>query len=125
MKEKYDARSVIAKLTELLEGSPARRLSQATPMANLGGNAQPSRSKASCSTRSPQTAGSRPSTRWRRGSSAPVLPLLAEEPALPMEKGNDGVYVGVYWSRTLSAAVAVGLARAIARRRTRRRCRPA
>ena len=39
-----------------------------------------------------------------------MIPLLAENPALPMEKGPDGVCVGVYWSRTLSAAVAVGLA---------------
>ena len=39
-----------------------------------------------------------------------MIPLLAENPDLPMEKGPDGVCVGVYWSRTLSAAVAVGLA---------------
>jgi hypothetical protein len=39
-----------------------------------------------------------------------VIPLLAGNPDRPMEKGPDGVCVGVYWSRTLSAAVAVGLA---------------
>jgi hypothetical protein len=39
-----------------------------------------------------------------------VIPLLADKPAQPMEKGPDGVCIGVYWSRTLSAAVAVGLA---------------
>ena len=72
MKEKYDARSVIAKLTELLEGSAG-----ATSVAG-DADGQPRRereavpaSKASCSTRSTRTAGSRPSTRWRHDFSAP------------------------------------------------------
>ena len=50
-----------------------------------------------------------------------VMPLLAEQAARPMERGPDGVCVGVYWSRALSAAVAVGLAPAAVRRRPRRR----
>ena len=34
---------------------------------------------------------------------------------MPMEKGPDGVWIGVYWSRALSTAIAVGLAPAVGR----------
>jgi hypothetical protein len=41
-----------------------------------------------------------------------AIPLLARHPDMPMEKSPEGVSVGVYWSRALATAVAVGLASA-------------
>ena len=110
MKEKYDARSVIAKLTELLEGSTARRLSLATPMANLGSNVKPFPFEAELLDALDPKGGVQTLYSLASRLLSSVIPLLAENPARPMEKGPDGVYVGVYWSRTLSAAVGVGLA---------------
>ena len=110
MKEKYDARSVIAKLTELLEGSTARRLSLATPMANLAANVKPFPFEAELLDALDPKGGVQTLYSLASRLLSSVLPLLAENPARPMEKGPDGIYVGVYWSRTLSAAVGVGLA---------------
>jgi hypothetical protein len=36
--------------------------------------------------------------------------VIAMNPAKPMEQGPSGTSIGVYWSRTLPAAIAVGLA---------------
>jgi CheY-like chemotaxis protein len=110
MKAKYDARSVIGKLTELLEGAAARRASQATPMANLGAGQEPFLFEAQLlGTLSPNGGVQTLYSLTSRLLSS-VIPLLTDKPARPMEKGPDGVCIGVYWSRTLSAAVAVGLA---------------
>jgi ActR/RegA family two-component response regulator len=112
MKEKYDARALIDKLTDLLEKASARRLSlpQKTPMENLCANVEPLYFEADLiSTLSPkdgvQTLYSVVS---RLLSSA--IPLIARRPAKPMEEGSDGAWAGVYWSRALATAVAVGLA---------------
>ncbi|HTW18920.1 MAG TPA: response regulator [Mycobacteriales bacterium] len=110
MKEKYDARSVIAKLTELLEGAAARRLAQSTPMANLGASMEPFLFEGQVLDALSPSGGVQTLYSLASRLLSSVIPLLAEKPARPMEKGPDGVCVGVYWSRTLSAAVAVGLA---------------
>jgi CheY-like chemotaxis protein len=110
MKEKYDARTVIAKLTELLEGAAARRLSQSTPMANLGAGVKPFLFEGELLAALSPNGGVQTLYSLASRLLSSVIPLLAGNPALPMEKGPDGVCVGVYWSRTLSAAVAVGLA---------------
>lgn len=110
MKEKYDARSVIAKLTELLEGSAARRLSQATPMANLSASVEPFPFEGELLDALNPNGGVRTLYSLASRLLSSVVPLLAENPDRPMEKGPDGVCVGVYWSRALAAAVAVGLA---------------
>jgi CheY-like chemotaxis protein len=110
MKEKYDARSVIGKLTELLEQAPARRLGQTTPMANLGASMEPFLFEGQLLDALIPHGGVQTLYSLVSRLVSSVIPLLAREPATPMEKGPDGVCAGVYWSRTLSAAVAVGLA---------------
>jgi CheY-like chemotaxis protein len=110
MKAKYDARSVIGKLTELLEGAAARRASQATPMANLGAGQEPFLFEAQLLDALSPNGGVQTLYSLTSRLLSSVIPLLTDKPALPMEKGPDGVCIGVYWSRTLSAAVAVGLA---------------
>lgn len=109
MKEKYEARVVIAKLTELLEDATARRLSSTTPMENLGAKMEAWQFQGELiGTLSPsggvQTLYSLVS---RVVSSA--VPVVAMHPTAPMGKGPDGVWTGVYWSRALAAAVAVSL----------------
>lgn len=110
MKEKYEAHAVIAKLTELLEQSSALRVSRATPMANLGArtevfyfeNQLVGALKPSGGVQTLYAAAS------RLLNSA--IPLVAKDPDRPMEKGPDQVSVGLYWSRALATAVAVGFA---------------
>jgi CheY-like chemotaxis protein len=110
MKSKYDGRSVIGKLTELLEGADARRLSQATPMESLGGSTHPSRLESDLLDALSPNGGIQTLYSLASRLLSSVIPLLASQSTLPMEKGPDGVCVGVYWSRTLSSALAVGLA---------------
>jgi CheY-like chemotaxis protein len=110
MKEKYDARSVIGKLTELLEGAAARRLSQTTPMANLGASVKPFLFEGELLHALSPNGGVQTLYSLASRLLGSVIPLLADKPARPMEKGPDGAFVGVYWSRTLAAAVAVGVA---------------
>jgi ActR/RegA family two-component response regulator len=112
MKEKYEAHAVIAKLTELLEQAAERRLSTTTPMANLGGSMEGYRFEAQLLGTISPSDGVRTlySAVSRLISSA--IPLLAQHPEMPMEQGPDGVAIGLYWSRALGTAVAVGLASA-------------
>ena len=110
MKEKYEARSVIGKLTELLEGAAARRASQATPMANLGANVEPWLFEDELLSALSPNGGIQTVYSLASRLIGSAIPLLAEKPERPMEKGPDGAFVGVYWSRTLAAAVAVGFA---------------
>jgi len=112
MKEKYEAAAVIGKLTELLEQAAERRLSPITPMASLGASMEAWRFQDQLlDVTSPhggvQTIYSAVS---RLLSSA--IPLLARNPEMPMERSPSGELVGVYWSRALGTAVAVGLASA-------------
>jgi ActR/RegA family two-component response regulator len=117
MKEKFDARALIAKLTQLLEEAPARRLSlpQKTPMENLCANVEAWRFEGELvGALSPK--GGVPtlySVVSRLLSSA--IPLIAKDPATPMEKAPGGMHAGVYWSRALGTAVAISLAPAAGR----------
>lgn len=114
MKEKYEAHAVITKLTELLEQAAARRLSAATPMANLGAGVEAYRFERQLLDAISPNGGVRTlySAVSRLISSA--IPLLALHPSRPMTEGSDRVSVGVYWSRALATGVAVGLASAAA-----------
>ena len=112
MKEKYEAHAVIAKLTELLEQAAERRLSPTTPMANLGAGVEAYHFEGQLLEAISPKGGVQTlySAVSRLISSA--IPLLARHPDLPMTEGPDRVSVGVYWSRALATAVAVGLASA-------------
>lgn len=112
MKEKYEAHAVIAKLTELLEQAPERRLSLVTPMAALGADVEAFRFESQLLRAISPAGGVQTlySAASRLVSSA--IPFQAQNPAAPMAPGADGVCVGVYWSRALATAVAVGLASA-------------
>ena len=109
MKEKYEAHEVIAKLTELLEQAAGLRLSRTTPMANLGASTEAYHFEGQLVGAISPSGGVQTlySAASRLLNSA--IPLLARNPDKPMEKGPDGVLVGVYWSRALATAVAVGL----------------
>jgi CheY-like chemotaxis protein len=110
MKEKYEARAVIDKLTELLEEAPGRRLSFTTPMQNLCADAEPWRFEVQLVEALSPVGGVRTlySAASRLISSA--IPLVARHPDSPMTATPDGALVGVYWSRALATAVAVGFA---------------
>jgi CheY-like chemotaxis protein len=112
MKEKYEAHMVIAKLTELLEQAPERRLSQTTPLANLCGSMDPWRFENQLFEALSSDVKTMYSVVSRLVSSA--IPAVAMHPFTPMQRGPGGVSVGLYWSRALAAAVAVGLAPAAA-----------
>jgi ActR/RegA family two-component response regulator len=112
MKEKYEAHAVIAKLTELLEQAAGRRLTKTTAMANLGANMPGHRFEAGLLGAISPSGGV--TTLYSAVSRlvGSAIPLLARDPDRPMEQGPDGALVGVYWSRALATAVAVGLASA-------------
>jgi hypothetical protein len=112
MKEKYDAHALIAKLSELLEEAGERRPPQTTPMENLGAKVEAWRFQGQLLESISPKGGVQTlfSAVFRLVSSA--IPLLALQPTQPMETGPDGASVGVYWSRSLATAVAVGLASA-------------
>jgi AcrR family transcriptional regulator len=108
MKEQYEPRKVIAKLTELLEQAKGRRLPRTAPMAALSASLETYYfGDQLLSALSPD--GGVP-TLYSLVSRllASALPVIAMHPAIPMEKGPDGVCVGLYWSRALATAVAVG-----------------
>jgi hypothetical protein len=109
MKEKYEAHAVIAKLAELLEQAPERRLSLTTPMANVTANMEPFRFEEQLMRALAPHGGLQTlySVVSRLISSA--IPLVAMHPASPMKAGPFGGLVGLYWSRALATAVAVGL----------------
>jgi CheY-like chemotaxis protein len=115
MKERYEALTVIGKLTELLEQASERRLSQTSGMQNLdafGAVLDPRVFERQLIDALSPTGGVQ-TLYWlvhRLLSSA--IPLIARDPAHPMARGADGVCVGLYWSRALATAVAVGLDRA-------------
>ncbi|HEY1818825.1 MAG TPA: hypothetical protein VGG83_02770 [Trebonia sp.] len=110
MKEKYDGPALIAKLTELLEQATARRLFEQAPMGNLCAGMEPFRFEAQLLDALSPKGGVQ--TLYSLGSRllSSAIPFIARDPAKPMELGPDGITVGVYWSRTLATAVAVGLA---------------
>lgn len=110
MKQKYEAHAVIAKLTELLERAAERRLSITTPMANLGADMDAHRFENQLLTAISPNSGI--STLYAAVSRliSSAIPLVARQPDRPMTESAEGVWVGVYWSRALASAVAVGLA---------------
>jgi CheY-like chemotaxis protein len=109
MKEKYEAHAVIAKLTELLEQAPERRLSLTTPMANLGADVEAWRFEGRLLEALSPKGGVQTLYAAVSRLVSSAIPLLAQHPDTPMETGPDGAAVGVYWSRALATAVAVGL----------------
>lgn len=112
MKEKYEAHTVIVKLTELLEQAPELRLSQMTPLENLGGDVAPLHFQDQLLGGLFPTGGVKTLSGLAARLLGSAVPLVAMRPEMPMEKGADGVWSGMYWSRALSTAVAVGLAAA-------------
>jgi CheY-like chemotaxis protein len=109
MKDKYEAHAVIAKLTELLEQALDRRLSQGTPMANLSADAAPLHFEDQLIGGLSPTGGVKTLYALASRLLSAAIPLVAISPDAPMEKGADGVWTGMYWSRSLSTAVAVAL----------------
>jgi hypothetical protein len=105
---------VISKLTELLEQAPARRLSQTTPMANLSADMELWRFEGQLTGALSPTGGVQTLYALVSRLLSSAIPLVARNPAMPMEPGADGAWLGLYWSRALSVAVAVGLAPAAA-----------
>lgn len=113
MKEKYDAHALIEKLTELLEQAAASRLDK-TPMENLGAGMEPFLFQHRLlEALSPRGGVQTVYTLVSRLLGA-AIPIVAAHPDRPMETGPDDMTVGLYWSRALSTAVAVGLAPAAA-----------
>jgi CheY-like chemotaxis protein len=109
MKERYEALTVIAKLTEMLEVSTERRLSQTNPMKSLAAMAR-SRLEAQLLHALSPTGGVQTLYALVSRLLSPAIPTIAMYPSMPMQEGSDGVHVGLYWSRALASAVAVGLA---------------
>lgn len=109
MKERYEAHAVIAKLTELLEQAPARRLSQTTPMANLCASVEPYRFEARLLDALSPNGGVQTLYSLVSRLLISAIPVIAMNPEMPIEQRPDGAWVGVYWSRALATAVAVGL----------------
>jgi ActR/RegA family two-component response regulator len=110
MKERYEAHAVIAKLTELLEKAPARRLSLATPMANLCANVEPFLFEDKLVNALRPDGGMQTLYGLVSQLLTSAIPIVAMHPEAPMKKGADGVWTGLYWSRALASAVAVKLA---------------
>ena len=110
MKEKFEAHAVINKLTEMLEQTHELRIHHLAPIDNLCATMGRSRLEAQLlSTLSP-TGGIQTIYSLASRLLGPVIPVVAMHPSIPMEIGSDGAYVGLYWSRVLATAVAVGLA---------------
>jgi CheY-like chemotaxis protein len=113
MKERYDPHALIGKLTELLEQAAASRLDQ-TPMENLGADMEPFLFEDQLiRALSPHGGVQTVYTLVSRLLGA-AIPIVAMHPGHPMETGPDHMTVGLYWSRALCTAIAVGLAPAAA-----------
>ncbi|NUR58529.1 MAG: response regulator [Catenulispora sp.] len=110
MKENYEAHTVIAKLSELLDQAGTRRLSQTTPMANLGASVEPWLFEGDLTAALSPKGGVQTLYSLVSRLLSSAIPVVAMTPAKPMAPGPGGVWVGLYWSRALAAALAVGLA---------------
>lgn len=113
MKEKYEAHTVIAKLTELLEQAPARRLSEKTPMANLCAEVRPFQFEDELLRTLKPTGGIQTVYSLVSRLLSSAIPMTAMDPARPMGQERDGVWLGIYWSRALASAIGVTLAPAV------------
>lgn len=114
MKERYEAHAVIDKLTELLEKAPARRLSQKTPMENLCADVEPFLFEDKLVSALRPDGGMQTLYGLVSQLLSSAIPAVAMRPEAPMAKHAHGVWIGLYWSRALTSAVAVGLAPAAA-----------
>ena len=110
MKENYEAHTVIAKLTELLDQAGTRRLSQTTPMANLSASVEPWLFEGELTAALSPKGGVQTLYSLVSRLISSAIPVVAMNPATPMVQGPDGVWFGLYWSRALATALAVGLA---------------
>jgi ActR/RegA family two-component response regulator len=113
MKEKYEAHALIAKLSELLEQAPTRRLSEMTPMENLSASVQPWQFEDQLIKGLSPNGGVNTLYSLASRLLSSVIPFVAMRPDAPMEPGPDGMRTGLYWSRALATAIAVGLAPAV------------
>ena len=113
MKERYNARALIEKLTELLEQAAASRFDK-TPMENLGGSMEPFPLETQLLRALAPHGGVQTIYTLVSRCSAGAIPIVAEHPDHPLEILPGDVSVGLYWSRALSTAVAVGLGPAAA-----------
>jgi ActR/RegA family two-component response regulator len=113
-KDKYDRHALIAKLTDLLEQAAASRLDNKTPMENLRADIEPFLFEdLLIKTLAPRGDVRTVYTLVSR-LLGPAIPLIARHPERPVQTGPDDIIAGLYWSRALSAAVAVALAQAAA-----------
>lgn len=112
MKEKYESRAVIARLAELLQEAPAHRLFLPAPIANLSARMEPDQFESWLLDVISPVGGMQTISSAVRGLISSAIPLVSMRPGSPMKANRDGVLVGVYWSRALAAAVAIGLASA-------------
>lgn len=112
MKEKYDAPVVTAKLTELLAQAPERRRKQGTAMASLsaGIDGPWGLERWLLDALSPGPGGIQAVYKLVDRLLRDVTPAIAMHQNPPLEKGQDGICTGVYWSRALGCAIGVGLA---------------
>lgn len=114
MKEKYDSHALIEKLTELLEQAASSRADK-TPMANLGADADPFVFQHRLlEAIAPHGVGVQTLYSLVSRLLRAAIPIVAMHPESPIEQGADGISVGLYWSRSLATAVAVGLGPAAA-----------
>lgn len=113
MKEKYEAHAVIAKLAELLQQAPERRLSQTTPMASLCASVEPFHFEGQLLDALSPNGGVQTLYSLVSRLLSSAIPVVAMHPAKPIEQGSDGAWIGMYWSRALATAIAVGLAPAV------------
>lgn len=111
-KERYERHVVISKLTELLEQATERRLAQATPMANLCAGAEPWLFEGQLVDALVPHGGVRTLYSLVSRLLSSAIPVVAMHPETPMEEGPGSVWTGLYWSRALATAVAVGIATA-------------
>jgi ActR/RegA family two-component response regulator len=113
MKEKYDAHALIEKLTELLEQAAASRFDK-TPMENLGASMEPFPLETQLLRALAPHGGVQTIYTLVSRLLSGAIPIVAEHPDHPLEILPGDVSVGLYWSRALSTAVAVGLGPAAA-----------
>lgn len=108
MKEKYDAHALIEKLTELLQQAAASRLDK-TPMENLGASMEPFPFETQLLHALDPHGGVQTIYTLVSRLLSGAIPLVAQHPGQPIGIWPGDVSVGLYWSRALSTAVAVGL----------------
>jgi ActR/RegA family two-component response regulator len=109
MKEKYEAHAVIAKLAELLKHAETRRLPQTRPMADLSARVEPILFEGQLLTGLSPCGGIKTLYSLTSELLSSAIPIIAMHPVMPMEKGPNGVWGGLYWSRALATAIAVSL----------------